>query len=75
MMKWKAARIIYPGTSHRSINIFLKLMPNGEIRLLVDLVPHNQIMVEDHGDISNIGPLLEMLAGAKYYSTIVLQDQ
>jgi hypothetical protein len=48
MVKWKVADIIYPSTSHNPVNMFSKLKPNGEIRLLADLVPHNKIIVKDY---------------------------
>jgi hypothetical protein len=51
--KWKVVDIIYPSTSHNPVNIFPKLKPNREIRLLADLVPCKKITVKDHEHIPN----------------------
>jgi hypothetical protein len=46
--QWKAAGIIYPSEAHNPVNMFPKLKPNGEVRLLADLVARNKITVKDH---------------------------
>jgi hypothetical protein len=66
--------IFYPSASHNPVNLFPQLKPNREIRLLVDLVPHNKIMAEDHGPIANQVLILRILGRAKYHSTIDLAD-
>jgi hypothetical protein len=72
--KWKAVGIIDASTSHNPLNMFRKLKPNGEIRLLADHVPHNKIMVEDHEPILNQALILRTLGRAIYCSTIDLAD-
>jgi hypothetical protein len=74
IVKWKAAGIIYLSGNHNPINMFPKLKPNGEIRLLADLVPCNKITVKDHGPIPNQVLILRTLGRAKYYSIIDLAD-
>jgi hypothetical protein len=68
------ADIIYPSSSHNPVNMFLKLKPNREIRLLADFVPHNKTMVKDQGPIPNQAPILRTLERVKYRSTIDLAD-
>jgi hypothetical protein len=51
--QWKVAGILYPSASHNSVNMFLKLKPNREIRLLANLVPCRKIVVKDHRPIQN----------------------
>jgi hypothetical protein len=51
--KWKVAGNNYTSTIHNPVDMFSKLKPNREIRLLADLVPCNHIMVKDHGHILN----------------------
>jgi hypothetical protein len=53
IVKWKLVDIIYPSASQNPVNMFPKLKLNREIRLLVNLVPHNKITVKDHGPIPN----------------------
>jgi hypothetical protein len=74
IVKWKAAGIIYPSASHNPVNMFPKLMPNGEIRLLADSMPCNKIMVKNHGLIFNLILILRTLGRVKYCSTIDLAD-
>ena len=40
---WKAKQIIYTCEANNPVNMFPKLEPTGEIRLLADLVPRNDI--------------------------------
>jgi hypothetical protein len=54
--------------------LFPKLKPNGEIRLLADLVPHNKITVKDYRLIPNRMLILRTLGRVKYHSTIDLAD-
>jgi hypothetical protein len=68
------AGLIYSSTSHNPVNMFPKLKSNGEISLLVDLVPYNKITVKDYGPIPDQGLILRTLGRVKYHSTIDLAD-
>jgi hypothetical protein len=65
---------VYPSISYNSLNMFLKLKCNGEIRLLVNLVPFNKIMVKDYEFIHNEVLLLRILESVNYYFIIDLAD-
>ena len=54
--------------------MFPKLKPNGEIRLLVDLVPRNDITIKNDSTIPNQSMILRTVARAKYRSTIDLSN-
>ena len=54
--------------------MFLKLKPNGEIRLLADLVPRNDITKKNDSTIPNQSMILRTVARAKYQSTIDLSN-
>jgi len=72
--EWKAKGIIYSSEANNPVNVFPKLKPNGEIRLLADLVPRNAITVKDRGPIPNQSMILRAVARAKYRSTIDLSN-
>jgi hypothetical protein len=72
--QWKAVGIIYPSEAHNSVNIFPNLKPNGEVRLLADLVARNKITVKDHGPIENQALILRTLARAKFRTSIDLSN-
>ena len=71
---WKAKPIIYPCEANNPVNMLPKLKPNGEIRLLVDLVPRNDITKKNDGTILNQFMILRTVARAKYRSTIDLSN-
>jgi len=54
--------------------MFPKLKFNGEIRLLVDLVPRNDITIKNDSTIPNQSMILRTMARAKYRSTINLSN-
>ena len=54
--------------------MFPKLKPNGEIRLLADLVPRNDITKKNDSTIPNQSMILRTVARAKYRSTIDLSN-
>jgi hypothetical protein len=54
--------------------MFRKQNPNGEIRLLADLVPLNEITIKDHGQIDNQALILKTLGSKEYCSTIDRAD-
>jgi len=54
--------------------MFPKLKPNGEIRLLADLVPRNDIRIKNDSTIPNQSMILRTMARAKYRSTIDLSN-
>jgi hypothetical protein len=54
--------------------MFPKLEPNREIRLLVDLLSYNIIMVQDHEPIPNQALISRTSGIAKYCLTINLED-
>ena len=58
---WKAKQIIYPCEANNPVNIFPKLKPNGEIRLLADLVPRNDITKKNDSTIPNQSMILRLL--------------
>ena len=66
--------IIYISEANSPVNMFPKLKPNGEIRLLVDLIPRNKITIKDNSRISNQQMILRAVARAKYWSTIDLSN-
>jgi len=71
---WKVKNIIYPCEANNPVNIFPKLKPNGEIRLLADLVPRNDITIKNDCTIPNQSMILRTVARAKYRSTIDLSN-
>jgi len=71
---WKANNIIYPCQANNPVNMFPKLKPNGEIRLLADLVPRNDITIKNDSTMSNQSMILRTMARAKYRSTIDLSN-
>ena len=54
--------------------MFPKLKPNGEIRLLADLIPRNDITIKDHGGIPNQAMILRTVARAQLRSSIDLSN-
>ena len=54
--------------------MFTKLKPNGEIRLLADLVPRNDITRKNNSTIPNQSMILRTVARVKYRSTIELSN-
>ena len=54
--------------------MFPKLKPNGEIRLLADRVPRNDITKKNDSTIPNQSMILRTVARAKYRSTIDLSN-
>ena len=72
---WKAKQIIYPCEANNSVNMFPKLKPNGEFRLLGDLVPKNDITKKNDSTIPNQSMILRTVARAKYRSTIDLSNR
>jgi len=54
--------------------MFPKLKPNGEIRLLADLVPRNDITIKNDSTIPNQSMILRTGARAKYRSTSDLSN-
>ena len=71
---WKAKQIIYPCEVNNPVNMFPKLKPNGEIRLVADLVPRNDITKKNDSTIPNQSMILRTVARAKYPSTIDLSN-
>ena len=63
---WKAKQIIHPCKPNNPVYMFLKLKPNGEIRLLADLVPRNDITRKNDSTIPNQFMILRTVARAKY---------
>jgi len=54
--------------------MFPKLKPNGEIRLLADLVPRNDITIKNDSTIPNPSMILRTVVRAKYRFTIDLSN-
>ena len=71
---WKAKQIIYLCKANNPVNMFPKLKPNGEIRLLSDLVPRNDVTKKNDSTIPNQSMILSTVARAKYRSTIDLSN-
>ena len=71
---WKTKQIINPCEANNPLNMFPKLKPNGEIRLLADLVPRNDITKKNDSTIANQFMILRTVARAKYRSTIDLSN-
>ena len=71
---WKEKEIIYPCEANNPVNMFPKLKPNGEIRLLADLVPRNDITIKNDSTIPNQSMIVRTIARAKYRSTIDLSN-
>jgi len=71
---WKAKNVIYACEANNPVNMFPKLKPNGEIRLLADLVPRNDITIMNNSTIPNQSMILRTVARAKYRSTIDLSN-
>jgi len=71
---WKAKNIIYPCKANNPDNMFLMLKPNGEIRLLVDLVPRNNITIKNDSSILNHSMIRRTVARAIYRSTINMSN-
>ena len=67
---WKQKKIIYSCEASNPVNMFPKLKPNGEIRLLAYLVPRNDITIKNDTTISNQSLILRNVARAKCQSTI-----
>ena len=67
---WKVKKIIYPCEANNPVNIFPKLKPNSEIRLLADLVPRNNITIKTDNTNCNQSMIHRTVARAKYRSTI-----
>ena len=65
---WKVKNIIYPCEANNPVNKFPKLKPNGEIRLLADLVPWNDITIKKDTTIPNPSIFLRTVARDKYRS-------
>ena len=63
---WKAKQIIYLCEANTPVNMFLKLKPNGQIRLLADLAPRNDITKKKDSTIPNQSMILKTVARAKY---------
>ena len=74
MEDWKEKKIIYSCEANNPVNMFPKLKPNGEIRLLADLVPRNDIIIKNESTIPNQSMILRTVAKAKYQSTIDLSN-
>ena len=74
MEDWKAKKIIYSYEANNPVKMFPKLKPNGEIRLLADLVPRNDITIKNDSTIPNQSMILRTVARAKYRSTIDLSN-
>ena len=70
----RAKQMIYPSEANNSVNMFPKLKPNGETRLLADLVPRNDITKKNDSTIPNQSMILRTVARAKYRSTIDLSN-
>ena len=70
----KAKQIIYSCKANNPVNMFPKLKPNGEIRLLADLVPRNDITKKNDSTIHNQSMILRTVARVKYRSTIDLSN-
>ena len=66
--------IIYSCEGSNQVNIFPKLKPNGEIRLLADLVLRNNITIKNHSTIPNQSMSLRIGARDKYQSTIDISN-
>ena len=60
--------------SNNSVNTFPKLKPNGEIRLLAELVPRNYITIKNDSSIPNDSMIIRTVARAKYQSTLDLSN-
>ena len=71
---WKAKQIIYPCEANNPVTMFPKLKPNGEIRLLGDLVPRKDIIKKNDSTIPNQSMIHRTVAIAKYRSTIDLSN-
>jgi len=71
---WKVKNIIYPCEANDPVNMFPKFKPNGEIRLLADLVPRNDVIIKNDSTILNQSMILRTVARAKYRSTIDLSN-
>jgi len=74
IVEWKAKNIMYPCEANNPVNMFPKLKPNGEIRLLADLVPRNDITIKSNSTILNESMIHRTVARAKYRSTIDLSN-
>ena len=71
---WKEKKIIYSCEANNPVNMFPKLKPNGEIRLLADVVPRNDITIKNDSTIPNQSMILRTVARAKYRSSIDLSS-
>jgi len=74
MDNWKAKNIIYPGEANYPVKMFPKVKPNGEIRLLADLVARKDITIKNDRTIPNHLLILRTVVRAKYRSTIALSN-
>ena len=71
---WKTRQIIYPWKANYPVIMFPELKPNGEIRLLAELVPRNDITRKTDSTILNQSMILRTVARAKYQSTIEISN-
>ena len=71
---WKAKQIIYPCEANSPVNMFPKLKPNVEIRLLADILPRNDPAKKNDSSIPNQSMIPKTVARAKYISTIDLSN-
>ena len=71
---WKVKPIIHPCQANNPVNMFPKLKLNGEIRLLADLVPRDDITKKNDTTIPNQYMILRTVARAKYPYTIDLSN-
>ena len=69
---WKAKPIFHPCKANNPVNMFPKLKPNGDIRLLADLVPTNDI--SKRNDRPNQSIILRTVAISKYRSSMDLTN-
>ena len=67
---WKAKNIISPCQANNQVNMFPKFKPSGEIRLIADLAPWNDITIKNDRTIPNQSMIVRTIATAKYRSTI-----
>ena len=65
---------MYSCEANNPVTMFPMVKPNGEIRLLGDLVPRNDITRKNDSTIPNQSMILRTVARAKYRSTIDLSN-
>jgi len=71
---WKGQNMIYPCEANNPLYMFHRLKPNGEMRLLADIVLRGCITIKNDSPISNPSMILRTVARAKYRSTIQLSN-